>query len=278
MSYKKRTVKRGSGAEIPQEWHPSSRGEGKHAFVEPTPVGLGAKPAKQTKPSAASAPQPAEKTASRPPTTTRPVKKRDQSLDAPREVDPAKVVGGVLGRLILGTPFHSALYKLGKGAERRGFDFEPKRYGHVISYAAADGLANMLPRAIVQAPGFLARKLNDLYEQEIVDRERAGTQVDLNLAEGEGRIRLHAGSLTSGARRSYVEANLTEVAQGLAPEQAAVRQGLRLREQDFYPRIRIGFLEGGEDSMYEEIVGPVEKALNIGQLSLGPLTVLPKDL
>ena len=82
-----------------------------------------------------------------------------------------------------------------------------------------------------------------------------------------------------------MEADLSQVVQELAEERAMVRHGLGLRDQTFYPQVKIGTLESGEGIMPEDSVGrahdaivaEVDTKINIGQLSLGPLAVFPRD-
>ncbi len=282
MSYKKKGLKKRTGGGPPQEWKPAAHGEGHHTFVEPTPVGLGARTKKGNPPASPTEltpPQPpAEKKPKRPPTTTQPV-----AEGLKRDVDPTEIVGGVIGRLILGNPFRSTQFKLDKRAQNAGVIFRP-RDQYIIHYATADGMMNGQNRVVVLQPGFLARALQESYAQGLVDPAQTGEQRDLDLTNTEGRIQLRS-ARPSSEIRTHVEADLSQVVQELAEERAMVRQGLGLRDQTFYPQVKIGTLELGERVIPEDSVGMTHDAIvaevgtkiNIGQLSLGPLAVFPRD-
>jgi hypothetical protein len=192
-------------------------------------------------------------------------------------------VGGVIGRLILGNPFRSTQFKLDKRAQSAGVIFRP-RDQQIIHYATADGMMNGQSRAVVLRPGFLARALQESYEQGFIDPTQTGAQKDLDLTSTEGRVQLRSARPSSNIR-THVEADLSQVVQELAEERAMVRHGLGLRDQTFYPQVKIGTLEPGERAIPEEstgrthdaIVAEVDTKINIGQLSLGPLTVFPRD-
>lgn len=273
MSYRKRTVKRGTGE--PQVWQPSTRGEGRHAFVDPTPVGLGAKQAAQKKPSTAQTPQPKEKTANRPPTTTKPVQNKVRNV----EVDPQTLIGGIVGRLILGDPFKSISHKMDRMARRQGIGsgFQLSERPGAVVYATADKVVSSdVSSAIAYCPGFMLGRLEELYRGGTLDKERT-KPLDIPLT-GETHIRLNVREPVGRAQKSFVTADVTDaVADALANEQRDVRRGLGLPDREFNTWVQVGYFEGVDTAPYD-LVGQAERELSIATLSLGQLTVLPRDL
>lgn len=273
MSYKKRALKRGGATGSPQEWHPSSRGEGRHAFVDPTPVGLGAKQATQKKLPTVQTPQATEKTANRPPTTTK-VKNEVRNV----EVDPQTLIGGVVGRLILGDPFKAIGHKMNRMAQKQGITggFQLSERRGAVVYATADKVASDVSPAIAYRPGFLIGRLEELYRDGIIDEERAKS-LDIPLP-ADTHISLNVRAPVGRTQKSYVTADITDaVAAALTGEQRDVRRGLGLPDRELSSWLQVGYFEGADTAPYD-LVGQAERELSLATLTLGQLTVLPRDL